>query len=120
VAVAAAVASGQADVGAGIEAAAQQFGLDFIPLIAEDYFLACLKHALEHPAVVRLREVLEAPNWLQAVAGLPGYEAAHSGEVLALTRALPWWNYRVPRPHSEDNRVAAEPQDANRDAEVPR
>ena len=116
VAVAAAVASGQADVGAGIEAAALQFGLDFIPLITEDYFLACLKHALEHPAEVRLREVLGASTWLQAVAGLPGYEPAHSGGVLALTRALPWWNYRVPRPHAHDE--SADGGDANDDDDV--
>ena len=32
------------------EAAARQFGLDFVPLIAEDYYLVCLKDALEHPA----------------------------------------------------------------------
>jgi len=48
VAVAAAVASGVGDVGPGIEAAAHQFGLDFIPLIAEDYYLVCLKDALDH------------------------------------------------------------------------
>lgn len=100
VAVAAAIASGVADVGPGIEAAAQQFGLDFIPLVAEDYFLVCLKDTLEHPAVRRLRETLASPAWAHALAGLPGYEPAAgeaSGAVLSLTRALPWWNYRVPK-----------------------
>ncbi|MBI5256066.1 MAG: helix-turn-helix transcriptional regulator [Burkholderiales bacterium] len=97
VAVAAAIASGLADVGPGIESAAAQFGLDFIPLIAEDYFLVCLKDALEHPAVLKLRQALASPAWAQALATLPGYEASHSGEVLALTKALPWWNYRAPK-----------------------
>ncbi len=95
VAVAAAVASGVADVGPGIEAAARQFGLDFIPLIAEDYYLVCLKDALEHPAVLKLRAALEGDAWAQALAGLPGYEPARSGEVLSLTQALPWWHFRV-------------------------
>ena len=95
VAVAAAVASGVADVGPGIEAAAQPFGLDFIPLIAEDYYLVCLKDALEHPAVLKLRAALEGEAWVQALAGLPGYEPARSGEVLSLTQALPWWHFRV-------------------------
>lgn len=95
VAVAAAVASGVADVGPGIEAAARQFGLDFIPLIAEDYYLVCLKDALEHPAVLKLRAALEGAAWAQALAGLPGYEPARSGEVLSLTQALPWWHFRV-------------------------
>lgn len=95
VAVAAAVASGVADVGPGIEAAARQFGLDFVPLIAEDYYLVCLKDALEHPAVLKLRGVLEADAWAQALAALPGYEPARSGEVLSLTQALPWWHFKV-------------------------
>lgn len=97
VAVAAAIASGLGDVGPGIESAAQQFGLDFIPLIAEDYFLVCLKDALDHPAVLKLRQALAGPAWTHALSGLPGYEASHGGEVLSLTRALPWWNYRVPK-----------------------
>lgn len=97
VAVAAAVAGGHGDVGPGIEAAAQQFGLDFVPLVAEDYFLVCLKDALEHPAVLKLRQALASPAWAQALAALPGYQSAHGGDVLALTRALPWWNYRKPK-----------------------
>ena len=97
VAVAAAVASGVADVGPGIEAAARPFGLDFVALIAEDYYLVCLKDALEHPAVLKLRATLEAAAWVQALADLPGYEAARSGEVLSLTQALPWWRFRVNR-----------------------
>ena len=97
VAVAAAVASGSADVGPGIEAAAAQFGLDFVPLVAEDYFLVCLKDALEHPAVRKLRLALSGPAWLQALEGLPGYRAQRSGEVLALTQALPWWHFKAPK-----------------------
>ena len=94
-AVAAAVASGLGDVGPGIEAAAQQFGLHFIPLIAEDYFLVCLKDALEHPAVLKLRAALEASAWPEALASLPGYAPSRSGEVLSLTQALPWWHFRA-------------------------
>ncbi len=97
VAVAAAIASGLADVGPGIESAAQQFGLDFIPLVTEDYFLVCLKEALEQPAVLKLRQALASPAWVHALATLPGYQPAQAGEVLALTRALPWWNYKVPK-----------------------
>jgi putative molybdopterin biosynthesis protein len=97
-AVAAALASGVGDVGPGIEAAAAQFGLDFIPLIAEDYYLVCLKDALDHPAVVKLRQALESPAWPIALAGLPGYAPSRSGAVLSLTQALPWWHFRVARP----------------------
>lgn len=100
-ALAASIASGVGDVGLGIEAAAAPFGLDFVPLMAEDYHLVCLKDALDHPAVVKLREALASPEWLQQLASLPGYEGSHSGEVLSLTRSLPWWVFRSPRhgPH---------------------
>lgn len=98
VAVAAAIASGQADIGPGIEAAARPYGLDFLPLAEEDYFLVCLKDALDTPPVQRLRATLENPQWQHALASLPGYQPQRSGEVLSLTRALPWWHFRAPRP----------------------
>ncbi|MBC7726648.1 MAG: helix-turn-helix transcriptional regulator [Microbacteriaceae bacterium] len=95
VAIAGGVPGGVADVGPGIEAAARQFALDFIALVAEDYYLVCLKDALEHPAVLKVRATLESAAWAQALSGLPGYEPARSGEVLPLTQALPWWHFPV-------------------------
>lgn len=97
VAVAAAVAAGSADVGLGIEAAAREFGLDFAPVVEEDYYLACLKPALETPAVRELRATLASPAWAQALQSLPGYGVQRPGEVLSLTHALPWWHYRRPK-----------------------
>lgn len=97
VAVAAAVASGLGDAGLGIEAAARAFGLHFVPLIEEDYFLVCLADTLDHPAVRLLREVLAGSAWGDALAELPGYAPQHAGEVLSLTRALPWWHFRQPK-----------------------
>ena len=96
-AVAAAVARGLVDAGVGIEAAARQYGLDFVPLAQDDYFLVCLADALEQPAVLALRRALHDPAWQQAVAALPGYAVSQPGEVLSLTRALPWWNFRKPK-----------------------
>jgi len=96
-AVAAAVASGAADVGIGIEAAAAQFGLDFIPLGREQYYFACLKEALDTPAVIRLRELLQQQQWLEAIGNMPGYNAQSSGEVAALSKALPWYAFRKRR-----------------------
>lgn len=105
VAVAAAVASGVADAGVGIEAAARAFGLGFVPLIEEDYYLVCLADTLEHPAVQLLRRVLATRGFAAALHELPGYTAERSGEILSLTRALPWWNFRQakarhPRPYA--------------------
>jgi putative molybdopterin biosynthesis protein len=94
VAVAASVAGGLADAGLGIEAAALEFGLHFLPLASEDYFLACLKPSLQTPAVQRLCEVLGSPAWKRMVTALPGYEPGPApGKVLSMTAALPWWRY---------------------------
>jgi putative molybdopterin biosynthesis protein len=115
VAVAAAIASGVADAGVGIEAAAREFGLGFMPLLEEDYFLVCLADALEHPAVQQLRRALASPWWHAALNELAGYAPSHGGEVLALTQALPWWNFRrrkahdEPRPATAPRRPLAEP-----------
>jgi putative molybdopterin biosynthesis protein len=100
-AVAAAIASGVGDAGVGVEAAARAFGLGFIPLLEEDYFLVCLADALEQPPVLKLREAIADPRWHAALAELPGYTPTHSGEVLSLTRALPWWQFRQPKPHKK-------------------
>jgi putative molybdopterin biosynthesis protein len=97
-AVAQAVAGGQADVGLGIKAAARARGLDFVPLIEEDYHLVCLKSALDEPAVQALCQVLRNAAWQIELQQLPGYRLASpgaSGQVLSLRKTLPWWNYRT-------------------------
>jgi putative molybdopterin biosynthesis protein len=92
VAVALCVASGVVDAGVGIEAAALQFGLHFVPLVEEDYFLVCLAPNVSHPAVERLCGVLAGPRWREILGGLPGYRpAAAPGTLLAIDEALPWW-----------------------------
>ncbi len=94
-AVAQAIAAGQADAGLGIEAAARARGLDFVPLVTEDYHLVCLKSALEEPAVQALCEVLQGPDWPGQLQQLPGYRPAKQmGQVLAMSRLLAWWKYR--------------------------
>ena len=92
-AVAQAVASGAADAGLGIEAAARSRGLDFVPLVQEDYYLVCLKAALDQEPVQALLEVLRSPVWQERVAALPGYQPEHCGEVLSLRARLPWWDF---------------------------
>src|ERR1700752_174379 len=57
-AVAAYVASGMADVSFGVEAAARQFGLDFIRLLTEDYFFVCKRAFLETEAMQRVIEII--------------------------------------------------------------
>lgn len=97
-AVAQAIAAGHADAGLGIEAAARARGLDFVPLLEEDYHLVCLKSALDEPAVQALCKVLKSTAWQKQLGYLPGYRLASpatAGKVLSLRQTLPWWNYRV-------------------------
>lgn len=104
-AVAASIASGVADAGLGLEAAAKAFGLGFVPLMEEDYFLVCLADALDHPAVLKLCQALTDRRFADTLADLPGYAPAEApGEVLSLTRALPWWHFRSPKPQRAASR----------------
>jgi putative molybdopterin biosynthesis protein len=47
--------------------------------------------------VRKLLALLRTPAWLATLAGIPGYEAHRSGEVLPLNKVLPWWSYRTPK-----------------------
>ena len=93
-AVAQSIASGAADAGLGIEQAARSKGLGFVPLLQENYHLVCLKSALEQPAIQALRKLLQSQDWRQTLAAMAGYAPSHSGEVLALSQVLPWWDFR--------------------------
>jgi molybdate transport repressor ModE-like protein len=87
-AVAAYIASGMADVGFGIETAARRFGLDFIPLARERYFFAVKRSSLEHPTVGNTLRILRSPDFIGAIAKIPGYDATNTGEVVSLDQAF--------------------------------
>jgi molybdate transport repressor ModE-like protein len=78
-AVAAYVASGMADVGFGVEAAARQFHLDFVRLITEDYFFVCRKQILETEPVKRLLAIMRGEEFQTAISQLPGYRISDAG-----------------------------------------
>jgi putative molybdopterin biosynthesis protein len=108
VAVALCIASGVADVGVGIEAAALEFGLRFLPIVEENYFLVCLKENLVQPSIQRLRVVLADEPWRQILANLPGYQpAAAAGELLVIEEALPWWRRAKQSSRPESYKKAA-------------
>jgi molybdate transport repressor ModE-like protein len=87
-AVAAYVASDMADVSFGVEAAARQFGLDFIRLLTEDYFFVCRRAFLETEPMQRLLEVMKGQEFQAAVAALPGYRTANTGSVSTVKEFL--------------------------------
>jgi molybdate-binding protein len=87
-AVAAYVASGMADVSFGVEAAARQFGLEFVRLLTEDYFFVCRRAFLETEPMQRVLDVMKGKEFHKAVAALPGYVAANTGSVSTVREFL--------------------------------
>ncbi|MCW5625369.1 MAG: helix-turn-helix transcriptional regulator [Burkholderiales bacterium] len=88
-AVAAYVASGAADAGFGVEPAAHQFRLDFIPVALERYFFVCNAQTLERPEMLELMALLKSDRFTAIVATLPGYSAPRVGEVVRLDDEFP-------------------------------
>jgi molybdate transport repressor ModE-like protein len=80
-AVAAYIASGMADACFGVEAAARQFGLDFIRILTEDYFFVCKRTFLETEPMQRILAIIRSADFHQAVASLPGYTPSETGAV---------------------------------------
>jgi molybdate transport repressor ModE-like protein len=89
-AVAATVASGMADAGFGLKAAASQARLAFIPVAREHYFLACREALLRSDSGRGLLRLLRGKGFRALVAKLPGYDASGAGAVETVSAALPW------------------------------
>lgn len=87
-AIAAFVASGMADVGFGVEPAAHHFGLDFIPVVDEDYYFACDRTRLSRTPLATVIELLRGDAFLQSVSHLEGYDPVDCGQVLDLEVGL--------------------------------
>ncbi len=81
-AVAVNVASGTADVGLGILAAARALGLDFIPLLPERYDLVVPETTFADPRFQTLLSVIRSPEFQAAAAALGGYDLKDCGQTL--------------------------------------
>lgn len=81
-AVAAAIASGRADCGMGVQAAARALHLDFIPLYTERYDLVIPCEHLKHDLLAPLFELMKDPAFRQAVQALEGYDITDMGRVV--------------------------------------
>lgn len=80
--VAAAVASGRADCGLGIPAAAQALDLDFVPLFHERYDLAIPRAHAQNPLLAPLFETLRDRKFQMSVSALPGYDVSEMGKII--------------------------------------
>jgi putative molybdopterin biosynthesis protein len=77
-----AIQSGQADAALGIQAAAHQHGLDFIPLFEERYDLVIPEEQVRH--VHPLLDTLQTAAFRKQLSTLTGYNTAHSGEQIPI------------------------------------
>jgi putative molybdopterin biosynthesis protein len=80
--VAAAVASGRADCGLGIAAAAQALDLDFVPLFQERYDLVIPKQFAESDLLAPLFGLLTDARFREAVSQLTGYDVSVMGTII--------------------------------------
>lgn len=79
-AVAAYIASDMADLGFGIEAAAERFSLGFVPIVKERYLWAYPLEAEKDDDIQAFIRTLSNPKFQAQINQLPGYECEHSGE----------------------------------------
>ncbi|HKD31142.1 MAG TPA: substrate-binding domain-containing protein [Xanthobacteraceae bacterium] len=84
-AVAAAIASGVADAGIGIEAAARRVKLDFIPLFVEDYYLLGKRETVERADVETIMALMMSVTFVTfsgTRSVVTGYLLNESSEVI--------------------------------------
>lgn len=80
--VAAAIASGRANCGLGIAAAARALELDFIPLFIERFDLVIPCKYFEDDLLDPLFDLMRNKKFRDAVADLPGYDISKMGEII--------------------------------------
>ncbi len=81
--VAGTVAAGGADTGIALAAAAEAYGLDFVPLVEVRFDVAIPADHLDHPAVARFLEALQTRALREELRALPGYDVDELGAVRA-------------------------------------
>lgn len=81
-AVAVAVLSGAVDVGLGIYAAALALGLDFIPVVTEQYDLIIPEHHFESENIQKLLEIINSNPFKSRIEAMGGYSTKQTGKLL--------------------------------------
>jgi putative molybdopterin biosynthesis protein len=80
--VAVAVLSGAADVGLGIFAAAKALGLDFIPVVTEQYDLVIPEEYFNAENICVLLDTIRSSDFKKRVEALGGYHTNKTGEII--------------------------------------
>lgn len=80
--VASAISTGIADVGVGIEKAAKIVGIDFVPLITEQYDLVILKTPKTERLINTVKEILSSNQFQSEVNSLGDYDTSQTGKII--------------------------------------
>jgi putative molybdopterin biosynthesis protein len=80
--VAAAVLSDRADAGMGIQAAAGALGLDFIPIVTEQYDLVIPQLFFENTTIQILLDTICSREFRERAEALGGYDTRRTGEII--------------------------------------
>ncbi|NRD77862.1 helix-turn-helix transcriptional regulator [Bacillus sp. BRMEA1] len=80
--VASAVSTGMADVGVGIEKAAKMVGIDFVPLITEQYDLVMLKTPETESLINTISKILSSTQFQSEINSLGDYDTSHTGKII--------------------------------------
>ena len=81
--VAAHVATGMAEVGFGVEAAAAMFDLTFIPITQDRYFWTYRIESENDPEIIAFNDMLKSTEFQQEVNLLAGYQCDQSGDFVS-------------------------------------
>ncbi len=76
------VSSNKVDVALGLQAAAHQHGLDFLPLFEERYDLVLPRE--NEKTLMPLLDYIQTVDFRNSLTSLTGYNSAHSGELIPL------------------------------------
>ena len=102
-AIAAYILCGRADAGLGVETAARQFDLEFIPLLSERYLLVCNESLLKDARFAPVLEMLQSSEFRMEVNKLPGYDAMETGSITNVGAAYPY----AAKPTAPETKAAA-------------
>ncbi len=75
------IATGKADVGLGLRAAAHMFDLEFIPLFEERYDLVFKNELKEQRGFAEFLDYIQGKEFRLLVESIPGYRANHTGDM---------------------------------------
>ena len=87
-AVAATIATGRADAGLGVRAAAARFDLDFVPLVEERYWLALREQTLATAPAQQLLKALAGKPLSRLARKLAGYDLSGAGQIFNVEDAI--------------------------------